>query len=259
VLFWFLTAVSIKTTVFLDVAPCTLVEVCRVSGVRTASIFRPITAPMMQVANTSETSVNIYQTARCNIAEDSRLIRLSLFVIVITAAIDGLQNSEVDRSSNKLGKWHSVEYTIIHSSVRMVLSDLLLCSPAQESFYTLTWKPQSLFRTAAGVRNGDLLVLFMSTNTVTRTVSRWQSASGGSKCLAAEGPVILQASAWARSCSCIIMARADGTDGLVSSATASNSSCRSLWTDRRYRCININIEKVRSDHVSPRILHDTCH
>jgi hypothetical protein len=40
-----------------DVAPCSLV----------------IAALMMEAVSTSETSVNIYQTTRCNIQEDSHL------------------------------------------------------------------------------------------------------------------------------------------------------------------------------------------
>jgi hypothetical protein len=38
-----------------------------------ASIIRAIIALMMEAANTSETSVNVYQTTQCNNPEDSYL------------------------------------------------------------------------------------------------------------------------------------------------------------------------------------------
>jgi hypothetical protein len=61
---------SMKMTVFWDVAPCTLVEIywC----FRGACCLHLI-ALMMEVASTSDTSVNFYQTTRCNISEDSHL------------------------------------------------------------------------------------------------------------------------------------------------------------------------------------------
>jgi hypothetical protein len=55
-----LTAASMKMAVFLVIAPCSLVEVCR--------RFRAI-ALMMEAIN-SETSVKFYQTARCYNPED---------------------------------------------------------------------------------------------------------------------------------------------------------------------------------------------
>jgi hypothetical protein len=54
-----------KMTVFWDVAPCDLVEVYR--------RFRGAIALIMEAESTSETSVNIYQTARRNILEGSNL------------------------------------------------------------------------------------------------------------------------------------------------------------------------------------------
>jgi hypothetical protein len=56
-------------TVFWDVAPFSLVKVYRVSDVLSAFITRT----MMEAVSTSETSVNLYQTTRCNIPEDSHL------------------------------------------------------------------------------------------------------------------------------------------------------------------------------------------
>jgi hypothetical protein len=43
--FQVLTAVSIKMTAFMDIAPCNLIEVADVSEVRTASIIRAVTRP----------------------------------------------------------------------------------------------------------------------------------------------------------------------------------------------------------------------
>jgi hypothetical protein len=51
-----LTAASMKVTVFWDIAPYSL-----------------MIALMMEAVSTSETSVNLYQTARRNIPEDSHL------------------------------------------------------------------------------------------------------------------------------------------------------------------------------------------
>jgi hypothetical protein len=59
-----------KTTVFWDVAPCSLENFTEVSDVLAASI---IIARMMEAASTSEMSVNFYQTTRRNSPEDSHL------------------------------------------------------------------------------------------------------------------------------------------------------------------------------------------
>jgi hypothetical protein len=56
-------------TVFWVVAPCSLVQVYDVSGILVVSIIKA----MMEAANTSETSVNFYQTTECNNPEDSHL------------------------------------------------------------------------------------------------------------------------------------------------------------------------------------------
>jgi hypothetical protein len=63
-----LTAASMKTRVFWDVAPCNVVRVTDVSEVCTAATIR---AMIMEAARTSETSVNFYDIARGNIQEDS--------------------------------------------------------------------------------------------------------------------------------------------------------------------------------------------
>jgi hypothetical protein len=52
----------LKITVFWDVAPCSMVEVYQ--HFRGASITL-----IMEVASTSETSVNFYQTTQCSIPE----------------------------------------------------------------------------------------------------------------------------------------------------------------------------------------------
>jgi hypothetical protein len=57
---------------FWGVAPSGLVEVTGVSGVLTASIIRAMTV-VMEAKNTSETSVNFYQTTRRDIPEGSHL------------------------------------------------------------------------------------------------------------------------------------------------------------------------------------------
>jgi hypothetical protein len=64
-----------KMTIFWDVEPCRLVDFTDVSEVLTTSIIRAtiIRSLMMEVVRTSETSVNFYQTTRCNITEDSYL------------------------------------------------------------------------------------------------------------------------------------------------------------------------------------------
>jgi hypothetical protein len=50
-----------------------VVEVTDVSEVLAASIIKAIIALMMDVASTSETSVNVYQTARRNNPKDSQI------------------------------------------------------------------------------------------------------------------------------------------------------------------------------------------
>jgi hypothetical protein len=60
-------------TLFWVVAQCSLVEVSDVSAVLAASIIRVMITLMMEAVNTSEISVNFYQTAWCNNAEDSHL------------------------------------------------------------------------------------------------------------------------------------------------------------------------------------------
>jgi hypothetical protein len=57
-------AKSMKITVFWNVAPCSLVKVYR------------LIALIMEAASTSETSVNFYQTTRCNIPEDIFIYKL---------------------------------------------------------------------------------------------------------------------------------------------------------------------------------------
>jgi hypothetical protein len=71
-----LTATSIKKTVFWDVAPCSLVEVYRRCGGACCLQHHAILSPtllMMEVVNTSETSVNLYDTTQRNIASSLRL------------------------------------------------------------------------------------------------------------------------------------------------------------------------------------------
>jgi hypothetical protein len=66
--FQVVTAVSIKMTVFWDVAPCSLAEVYQCfRGVCCCAII----ALMLEISGTSETSVNFYQTTWCNTPEDS--------------------------------------------------------------------------------------------------------------------------------------------------------------------------------------------
>jgi hypothetical protein len=62
-----------KMTAFWNVAPYSLVEVCDISEVRTASVIGLI-ALMMAAVNTSETSVNFYGTIRCNMPEGYHLL-----------------------------------------------------------------------------------------------------------------------------------------------------------------------------------------
>jgi hypothetical protein len=58
-----------KMAVFWVVAPCSVAEVTDVSDGLSASIIRAI----IEAANTSETPVNVYQTARRNNPEDIHL------------------------------------------------------------------------------------------------------------------------------------------------------------------------------------------
>jgi hypothetical protein len=69
--FQVLTVVSMKITVFWDVAPCSLVEVYRYF--RGACCLHHQGALIMEAAIKSEKSVNFYQTAWRNIPEDSHL------------------------------------------------------------------------------------------------------------------------------------------------------------------------------------------
>jgi hypothetical protein len=55
-----------------------------VSEVLTASIISKLVALMMEAVSTSETSVSIYQTARCNIPEDSHLKIEGMFYVMNT-------------------------------------------------------------------------------------------------------------------------------------------------------------------------------
>jgi hypothetical protein len=62
-------AASMKMTVFWDVALCSLIEIYHFSEVLTSSFI----GAMMKAVSTSETLVNFYQIAWCNIPEDSHL------------------------------------------------------------------------------------------------------------------------------------------------------------------------------------------
>jgi hypothetical protein len=64
------TLLTLKMAVFCAAAPCSLLEVNDVSEVLAASI---IIALMTEAANTSQMSVNFYQTTRRNNPEDSHL------------------------------------------------------------------------------------------------------------------------------------------------------------------------------------------
>jgi hypothetical protein len=66
-----LATASIKMAVFWVVTHSSLVEYTDVSEVAAASII--VITLMMEAANTSETSVNFYQTTRRNNSEDSHL------------------------------------------------------------------------------------------------------------------------------------------------------------------------------------------
>jgi hypothetical protein len=78
--FQVLTATGMNMAVFWDVAPCTLVEISRVSEELKASIIgrwcREVIALVMAADNTFETPANFYQTRRHNIPEDSHLYTL---------------------------------------------------------------------------------------------------------------------------------------------------------------------------------------
>jgi hypothetical protein len=73
--FQVLTATSMKTAVFWDVAPCSLVDIDDVSEVLAVSIIRvmSLVALVIETVSTSETSVNIYQASRRNVPEDNHL------------------------------------------------------------------------------------------------------------------------------------------------------------------------------------------
>jgi hypothetical protein len=62
-----LTETIMKMVVFWNVVWCSFVILTDISEELTASIFR------VEAVSSSETSVNIYQTTRCNIPEDSHL------------------------------------------------------------------------------------------------------------------------------------------------------------------------------------------
>jgi hypothetical protein len=66
-----LTAASMKISVFLVVALCSLVEVYH--HFRSSCCLHHQGTLMMETASTSETLVNFYQTTRRNIPEDSHL------------------------------------------------------------------------------------------------------------------------------------------------------------------------------------------
>jgi hypothetical protein len=59
-----------KVVVFCVVAPCSMIQI-HVSGVLTASVL--LIELMVEAGSTYETSVNFYQTTRCNNPEDSHL------------------------------------------------------------------------------------------------------------------------------------------------------------------------------------------
>jgi hypothetical protein len=73
-----LTATRMKTTVFWDFAPSSLIEVGR--------HFREI-ALMMEAVDTSETSPDLFQTTQCNNREDSRLRET-----LVSYRVTGLRN-----------------------------------------------------------------------------------------------------------------------------------------------------------------------
>jgi hypothetical protein len=96
-----LTAASIKMAVFWVVAPCSLVEIYRLSEVLAASIIRAM------IASTSETLVNSYQTTRRNTPEDSHFQNAELLIVKVggayTVELQGKQkNIRVIENSSKI-------------------------------------------------------------------------------------------------------------------------------------------------------------
>jgi hypothetical protein len=83
-----LMAVIMKTMVFWDVVPCSLVEV-DISEELAAFIIRAL---MMEAASTSETSANFYHTIWRNIQEDSHLH----VGLIVSVHMFQLQNSWMD-------------------------------------------------------------------------------------------------------------------------------------------------------------------
>jgi hypothetical protein len=79
-----------KKTVFWDVAPCNLVDIALISVALTVSIVRVITVSgevtvsviREEAVSSSETLVNIYQTTRRNIPEDSHHHGCKTFVMI---------------------------------------------------------------------------------------------------------------------------------------------------------------------------------
>jgi hypothetical protein len=80
--FQVLTAVSMKTTVFWDVALCSLVEVYRRFGGPCCLI-----ALLMETGSASEMSVNFYHSTWCNMPKDSHLQGISCFSLDISRTI----------------------------------------------------------------------------------------------------------------------------------------------------------------------------
>jgi hypothetical protein len=70
--FQVLRAASVKMAVFWNVVLCSLAEVYRLFT-NAYCLHQVIIALMMEIVNTSETSVKLYHTTRCNISEDSHL------------------------------------------------------------------------------------------------------------------------------------------------------------------------------------------
>jgi hypothetical protein len=70
-----LTEVSIKMAVFWVVAPCSLVEVHRSFRGACCLLYQAITL-MMEAANTSETSLNFYQTTLRNNPESHLQVQI---------------------------------------------------------------------------------------------------------------------------------------------------------------------------------------
>jgi hypothetical protein len=112
--FQVLTAASIKT-VFRDVARCSLVEVYQCFRGAIASIIR---AMKMEAVNTSETSVNFYETTPCNIPEDShpQFVRHSFTSTL--GFVNRLHLSTSGRYSNRVQK--SVSFP--HQSIGRIVN-----------------------------------------------------------------------------------------------------------------------------------------